>query len=108
MVRAGLIDSDQHEKIFCIEETSAEVHICIIHSALDNISPHFVCYFKKPSIHELRNFGCDIYPITSYPKIFYDRTQKGSCMFYTTRRATIKWWYPHTKILKYCSSEKID
>ena len=29
-------------------------------------------------------------------------------MGYGKSRATIKWWYPHTKKLKYCSSEKID
>ena len=26
----------------------------------------------------------------------------------TNIRATMKWWYPHTKKLKYCPSEKID
>ena len=29
-------------------------------------------------------------------------------MSYTNIRATIKWWGPHTKTLKYCSSAKID
>ena len=29
-------------------------------------------------------------------------------MGYGKSRATIKWWYPHTKKLKYCSSAKID
>ena len=29
-------------------------------------------------------------------------------MFYTNRRATMKWWYSHTKKLKYCSSAKFD
>ena len=29
-------------------------------------------------------------------------------MGYTNIRATMKWWYPHTKKLKYCPSEKID
>ena len=28
-------------------------------------------------------------------------------MGYTNTIATMKWWYPHTKKLKYCSSEKI-
>ena len=29
-------------------------------------------------------------------------------MGYTKSRATIKWYDPHTKKLKYCSSEKFD
>ena len=29
-------------------------------------------------------------------------------MGYTNIRVTMKWWYPHTKKLKYCSSGKID
>ena len=29
-------------------------------------------------------------------------------MVYTNSRATMKWWDPHTKILKYCSSTKFD
>ena len=42
IVRAGLLDSNQNEnKWCCAEEISAEVHICRIHSALENISPHF-------------------------------------------------------------------
>ena len=64
MERSGLLDSNQHgNKLFFEAETSAEVHRCIIHSALDYISPHFTFYGKNPSIHELRTFGFDIYPI---------------------------------------------
>ena len=29
-------------------------------------------------------------------------------MSYTNIRAIIKWWYPYTKKLKYCSFEKFD
>ena len=28
-------------------------------------------------------------------------------MFYTSSRATIKWWDPHTNKIKYCSYEKL-
>ena len=78
MIIAGFIDSDQHEKKWCcVSDTSEEVHICKIQSALDNIPPNFACYDQNTSIHELRNFGCDIYPITSYPKTLYERTQEG-------------------------------
>ena len=109
MLRVGLLDSNKHGlKWCCAAETSAEVHRCRIHNDIDNISPYFAWYGKKPSIYELRKFGCDIYPITSYPKSFYDRTQEGSFVGYTNIRATVKWWYPHTKRLKYCSSEDFD
>ena len=37
-----------------------------------------------------------------------DRTQEVSFMGYTSRRATMKWWDPHTKRLKYYSSAKFD
>ena len=59
-------------------------------------------------MHELRTFGYDIYPITSSPKKLYYMTQRGSLMSYTNIIATIKWWDPHTKKLKYCSSEIFD
>ena len=76
MVMSGLLDSNKHEnKWYCAAETSSEVHRFIIHSDLDNISPHFAWYGQNTSIHELRTFGCDIYPITSSPKKLDDRTQ---------------------------------
>ena len=59
---------------WCYEsETPAEVYRCKIHSALYNTSPQVLWYGKFSSIHELRTFLCDIYPITSSPKTFYDR-----------------------------------
>ena len=79
MVREGLLDSNQHEnKWCCAAEKSSEAHRCRIHSDLDNISPHFPWYGQNTSIHELRTFGCDIYPITSSPKTLDDRTQELS------------------------------
>ena len=61
MVRAVILDSNKQEnKWFCAAQTSAEVHRCIINSVLDDISPYFVWYGKKPIIRELRTFGCDI------------------------------------------------
>ena len=75
MVKSGLLDSNQHEnKWCCAAETSAEIHKCRIQSALYNKSPHFEWYGKKPSIHEIRTFGCDIYPIKSSPKKLDDKT----------------------------------
>ena len=41
MVRAGLLDSNQHEnKWCCASETSEEVYICKIHSAVE--IPHLI------------------------------------------------------------------
>ena len=92
MVIAALLDSNKHKnKCCCAAEISAEVHRCRVHLALDNISPHFAWYGKNPCIHELRTFGCDIHPITSYPKKLGTRTQEGSFMGYTKIRATMKW-----------------
>ena len=77
MIIAALLDSNQHEnKWCCAAEISADIHICSLHSALDNISHQFVWYGKKPSIHELRTFEYDIYPITSSPKKLNNRTQE--------------------------------
>ena len=61
MVRAALLDSNQHEnKWCCAAEISAESHRFRINSALDNISPHFAWYGKNTSINELRTFVYDI------------------------------------------------
>ena len=69
MVRASIIDSNNHEnKLCCAAETSAYVHICRMKSDMDNIPPYSTWYGKKPSIHEVRTFGFDIYPIKSSPK----------------------------------------
>ena len=87
-------------KWFCEAETSSKLYIFKIHSELYITSPHFVCDGKKPSVHEHRTFLCGIYPIPSFPKKLYYRTQEGSFMGYTNRRATMKWWYLHTKKLK--------
>ena len=78
MLRAYILDSNQNEnKWCCAARISAEVHRCKIHSSLENISPQFAWYGKDPSIHELRIFGCDIYPVTSSPKKLDNRTQEG-------------------------------
>ena len=43
MIKEGLFNSNQQAiNWLCAEETSAEVHRCKIHSALDNTSPLFV------------------------------------------------------------------
>ena len=84
MVIAGLLDSNQHEnKWFCAAETSAELYRCKLHSALYNKSHHFSWYGKNISIHELRNFGCDIYPITSYPKNLDEHNNNHSWVIQT-------------------------
>ena len=70
--------------------------------------PQFSWYGKNPSIHELRTFVLYIYPITSSPKKLDKRTQELSFMGYTDIRATMKWWDPHRKRLKYCSCTKFD
>ena len=76
MVISGIIDNNQQEKKWsCASETSSKVYRCKIHSELDNTSPHFACYGKKPRIHHLITFGCDIYPNISPPKKFDNRTQ---------------------------------
>ena len=109
MVKVGITDSNQHEnKWFCAAETSAEVHIYRIDSALDNIPPHFAWYSKNPSIHEIKSCGCDKYPITPYPKKLDDRTQERSFMGYTSIISIKKWWNPQTKRFKYCSYLKFD
>ena len=71
MVRSFLIDSNKHEKWCFAAEISAKLYRFQIHSEIDNTSPLFAWYLKMPSIHELRTFGCKIYPITPSPKNIY-------------------------------------
>ena len=109
MVRAGLIDINQHaNKWCCAEEKSSKVCGFKLHISIDNTSPHFSFYSHNPSILELRTFGCDIYPIKSSPKKLDGRTKEGSFMGYTNSRATMKWWDPRTKKIKHFSSAKFD
>ena len=78
MVRAGLIDSNKNaNKWCCASETLAEFHRWKLHSELENIPPHFAWYGQNNSIHELREFGWYIYPITPSPKNVDYRTQEG-------------------------------
>ena len=70
-------DSNKNANKWCwVSETSSELHIFKLHSALDNTSPHFAWDCKNTRIPEIRTFGCDIYPNTSYPKTLYGRTQE--------------------------------
>ena len=62
-----------------------------LHSALDSTSPDFAWYDKNPSIHELRTFGFDIYPITLYNKNLDYRTKEVLLIVYTNIRDTMKW-----------------
>ena len=97
-----------HKNFFCAAETSAEVYMCRLYSALDNTSNHFSWYGNKSIIHKLRTLGCGIYPITSSPKKLYDSTQEVSFMGYKNSISTMKWWYSHTKKLEYYSSENFN
>ena len=47
--------------------------------------------WKITSIHELRTFIFDIYPITPSPKKINDKKKIGFFMGYTSRRAILKW-----------------
>ena len=76
MVRIGLLDNNHHKKWCCTAEITEEVYRCKLHSELDNSSPNFPGYVKKPRIHELRTFGYDIYPVTIMPKKLDDGTQE--------------------------------
>ena len=61
MVRLDILVSNKYSKKWCCAaETPTEVRRCKLHIVLDSNSPHFALCVKKPSIHELRNFGCDI------------------------------------------------
>ena len=92
MVISDLLGINQHENKWCCEaEIPAELYRCNMHSSLDNTSPQFVLYGNKPIMNELKNFGCDIYPITFSPKTLYDRKQEGLLMGYTNKIATMKW-----------------
>ena len=64
--------------------------------------------WKITSIHELRTFRCDIYPIKPSPKKIDDKKKIGFFMCYTSRRAILKWWDLQTKKLKYFSSAKFN
>ena len=45
MASSGLLASNQHaNKWCCAADTSEEIHICKLHSALDNTSPHVAWY----------------------------------------------------------------
>ena len=76
MFIAGLLVSNRHKnKWCCAAKTPTEVYRYNFHSALDSTLPRFALYGKNPRIHELRTFGCDIYPITLFTKKIDNRRQ---------------------------------
>ena len=86
IVIAALIYSNHHSnKWYFASETSSEVYICKIHSVLDKVTPNFPWCGKRPSINEIRSFGCDIYPITPKPNKLNYRTQEVSFTVNTNR-----------------------
>ena len=108
IVRSDLADSNQHEKIWCCAaETSAEVYLCKLHSALESTSSHFPWYVNNTNIHELRVFEFYIYPTNSFLEKLDNRTQEVLLMIYTNSIDTMKLWDPYPEKIKYCSSAKI-
>ena len=76
MVGADPFGSNQHGNIWLgADKISTEVCRFKLHSKLGNASPHFSWYDKRPKIHELREFGCDIYTITSKNHKLDNKTQ---------------------------------
>ena len=76
MVGAYPLDSNQHGNIWlCADKISTKVCRFKLHSTLGKASPHFSWYDKRTRIHELREFGCDIYTITSKANKLDNKTQ---------------------------------
>ena len=72
MVRESLLDSNQNGKKWCCTaETSDEVYICKLDSALDNTSTHFTCYEKfpelmKPEVLAVASTQLPLHPLNIY------------------------------------------
>ena len=60
--------------------------MCKIYSSLDNAPSQFEWCDKNLSIHELRTFGCDIYPITTSPKKLYEKHRNDHLWFTPTTK----------------------
>lgn len=110
LVFAALLDSNHKmDKLFCASESAATVYNATLHSAL-NISPYEAFTGKKYNIHDLRVFGCDIYPFdhTKDDSSNPSKTHHGSFMGHTNHKLQIKWWDPKTNNIKLCISARFD
>lgn len=112
-ISAALLDSNHKmDKWCCAAQAAATVYNATWHSAIEK-SPTEAFTGKKKSIHDLRCFGCDIYPLDHTQKTKEEKQTPGkhlagSFMGYTNHDLQIKWWDPTTNKIKLCVAARFD
>ena len=74
-MRAALRDSGHSNNKWCFAlEATGHTYNQIQHSATKE-QPHYAWYSIRTSIHQLRVWGCEIFPIDHSPKKLDDRVK---------------------------------
>jgi hypothetical protein len=106
--RALLINSNHNSDKWCFAvEAAADIYRMTWHSSLKK-SPYEAWYGIKPSIDDLRIWGCQVFIKTSDTKKSDPRAVRGYFMGYTKSRVLIRWWDPSTNQVKHAFAVCFD
>jgi hypothetical protein len=108
MVRAMLLNSGLLNNLWCYaSETAADIYRYTHHSALD-MTPYESWYGSKPSINNLRVWGCYVYVRVHDAKKLDHRVKRGYFLGFTKSRLFVRWFDPVTKSVKHASAVRFD
>jgi hypothetical protein len=108
LVRAMILNSGHTPDLWCYcAETAADIYRYTLHSAI-NTSPYEAWYGTKPSISDLRVWGCVVYVKVPSPKKSEDRVTRGYFMGFTKSCLLIHWLDPASRHVKHAFAVKFD
>ncbi len=108
LVRAMLLNSGHPPSTWCYcAESAADIYRYTYHSAL-HTSPYEAWYHIKPTIADLRVWGCVVYVKVPSPKKSEDRVTRGYFMGFTKSRLLIRWLDPFSNQVKHAYAVQFD
>jgi hypothetical protein len=108
LVRAMLLNSGHPPSTWCYcAENATDIYQYTYHSAL-HTSPYEAWYHIKPTIADLRVWGCIVYVKVPSPKKSEDRVARGYFMGFTKSRLLIHWLDPSSNQVKHVYAVQFD
>ena len=108
LFNSDLRDSNHKADKCCFAcESAVEVYNSLYHSATQE-QPTYLWYKVRPSIHDFRVWGCEVWCKNHKAKASHDRVIKGYFMGYTSTRVIIRWWNPSSNKTLTATSVKFN
>jgi hypothetical protein len=108
MVHSLLLKSGLPSDLWCYPaEAAADIYRYTLHSTLGK-TPSEAWYGRKPSIDNLRVWGCYVYVHLPDPRKLDHRVTRGHFLGFTKSRFIVRWYDPHHKTVKHASAVRFD